>query len=438
MSQYVTLELKRGTASEWTTVNPTLAPGEPGFELDTGKLKIGTGTIPWNNLPYATAKTDPLTNSVSLGVDTTGQGSGAVAIGVQSGQTNQGPYSLAIGDEAGSSSQGQNSIALGYQAGRLGQQAYSVSIGSEAGEYTQGGYSTAIGYLAGQTGQLQNSVAIGSYAGQTNQLQNSEAIGCRAGRTDQNISCIAIGEEAGNTNQGSYSVAVGLSSGRNNQGEGSIAIGLNTAYENQGIRSVAIGYASGSNQDDYCIAIGNDTARTDQGAYSIAIGHKAGSGVGYSPQAANSIILNASGDNLTGVSGQTGSFYVSPIRQDLTKTVPLLYDPVTHEIVQGASGIMGPTGPTGTGLLSGITFCGLNFSQGSGGLYTPPFNVDISIPGLTNTSNVQVTAKLTDSGIDYPACSILYAETTTDTLTVYVSSNPNFDGYGLMWNVINF
>jgi len=52
MSQFVTLEFKRGTTSQWTTTNPILAPGEPGFELDTGKLKIGDGSLAWNSLPY--------------------------------------------------------------------------------------------------------------------------------------------------------------------------------------------------------------------------------------------------------------------------------------------------------------------------------------------------------------------------------------------------
>ena len=32
-------KFKRGTSEAWTIVNPTLAEGEPGFELDTGKLK---------------------------------------------------------------------------------------------------------------------------------------------------------------------------------------------------------------------------------------------------------------------------------------------------------------------------------------------------------------------------------------------------------------
>lgn len=45
---------KRGNSSAWTEQNLILGPGEPGFELDTGKLKVGNGTTPWNELPYIT------------------------------------------------------------------------------------------------------------------------------------------------------------------------------------------------------------------------------------------------------------------------------------------------------------------------------------------------------------------------------------------------
>ena len=45
-------QLKRGLAEAWARVNPVLRQGEPGFELDTGKLKIGNGTNNWNELPY--------------------------------------------------------------------------------------------------------------------------------------------------------------------------------------------------------------------------------------------------------------------------------------------------------------------------------------------------------------------------------------------------
>ena len=43
---------KRGTAQRWIEVNPILQQGEPGFEYDTGKLKIGDGFTPWLTLPY--------------------------------------------------------------------------------------------------------------------------------------------------------------------------------------------------------------------------------------------------------------------------------------------------------------------------------------------------------------------------------------------------
>lgn len=47
------LQLRRGTASQWTTANPVLLAGEVGVETDTSRLKIGDGSTAWNSLPYA-------------------------------------------------------------------------------------------------------------------------------------------------------------------------------------------------------------------------------------------------------------------------------------------------------------------------------------------------------------------------------------------------
>lgn len=47
-----TILFRRGTASQWTTANPVLGSGEPGFETDTSKFKIGTGTASWSELEY--------------------------------------------------------------------------------------------------------------------------------------------------------------------------------------------------------------------------------------------------------------------------------------------------------------------------------------------------------------------------------------------------
>lgn len=55
------LQLKRGTAERWATVNPILAIGEPGFVYDSNKLKIGDGVSTWNELPYIEGATTNLT-----------------------------------------------------------------------------------------------------------------------------------------------------------------------------------------------------------------------------------------------------------------------------------------------------------------------------------------------------------------------------------------
>lgn len=48
----MTLQLRRDTAANWTSSNPTLASGQPGFETDTGKIKIGDGATAWVSLAY--------------------------------------------------------------------------------------------------------------------------------------------------------------------------------------------------------------------------------------------------------------------------------------------------------------------------------------------------------------------------------------------------
>lgn len=48
------IKFKRGTAANWTSLDLVLRVGEPGFETDTGKLKIGDGVTSWNSLGYLT------------------------------------------------------------------------------------------------------------------------------------------------------------------------------------------------------------------------------------------------------------------------------------------------------------------------------------------------------------------------------------------------
>lgn len=48
----IQFQIRRGTSAEWTSANPVLAAGEPGYETDAGLLKIGDGVTSWTALPY--------------------------------------------------------------------------------------------------------------------------------------------------------------------------------------------------------------------------------------------------------------------------------------------------------------------------------------------------------------------------------------------------
>jgi len=77
----VQIQMRRDTASNWTSSNPTLADGEWGLETDTSKFKIGTGSATWTALGYSSLPSNVLslaggamtgaitTNSTFDGVD---------------------------------------------------------------------------------------------------------------------------------------------------------------------------------------------------------------------------------------------------------------------------------------------------------------------------------------------------------------------------------
>ena len=46
------IQIRRDTAANWTSANPTLAQGELGLETDTSKIKAGDGSTAWTSLGY--------------------------------------------------------------------------------------------------------------------------------------------------------------------------------------------------------------------------------------------------------------------------------------------------------------------------------------------------------------------------------------------------
>lgn len=75
------MQIRRGTASAWTSANPVLAEGEWGYETDTGKVKVGNGSTAWTSLSYF-GNVGTVT-SITAGTGLSGgtiTGSGTVAI----------------------------------------------------------------------------------------------------------------------------------------------------------------------------------------------------------------------------------------------------------------------------------------------------------------------------------------------------------------------
>ena len=85
MSVVTQIQVRRGTAAQWTSANPTLAAGEWGFETDTGKVKIGNGSTAWNSLGYTGAGD---IEGVTAGTGLSGGGtSGTVTVSIDTSVT---------------------------------------------------------------------------------------------------------------------------------------------------------------------------------------------------------------------------------------------------------------------------------------------------------------------------------------------------------------
>lgn len=208
---------------------------------------------------------------------------------------------------------------------------------------------------------------------------------------------IAIGTWAGNA-QGASAVAIGPSAGNSTQGTLAIAIGSGAGQTSQGNSSVAIGEIAG---------------QTAQGIGAVAIGAYAGA----NNQANNTIILNATRQEVNGVSAQGNSFYVAPVRNDTGNTTnALYYNTSTFEISYGPAGAGGNYGNANVATFLGAfgsntinttgTITGGNFTQSGVG------NVNGYNAYFSNNITAQGTVQAT--GLIIPAGSgTFYGNTTT-------------------------
>jgi hypothetical protein len=62
----VRIQLRRDISTVWNSVNPILAEGEIGLELDTDQFKVGNGIDPWQLLPYGGIQGPPGSGILSV------------------------------------------------------------------------------------------------------------------------------------------------------------------------------------------------------------------------------------------------------------------------------------------------------------------------------------------------------------------------------------
>ena len=141
------IKLRRDLAATWTSQNPTLAAGEPGYETDTKKIKYGDGTTAWTSLGYAIP-------TFTIGTEGAASGDGGLAYNQTTGVLTYTPPAyigltgISVGAEAVASGDGgiayDNTTgvftytpptALGIGAIALS----SLSVGAEASASGDGG-----------------------------------------------------------------------------------------------------------------------------------------------------------------------------------------------------------------------------------------------------------------------------------------------------------
>jgi hypothetical protein len=59
------IQIRRGTATDWTTFNPVLSSGELGYDITNKNFKVGDGTLTWTALPYTYVSQTELNNLLS-------------------------------------------------------------------------------------------------------------------------------------------------------------------------------------------------------------------------------------------------------------------------------------------------------------------------------------------------------------------------------------
>jgi hypothetical protein len=323
------IQVRRDTAANWTSTNPTLASGEIGYETDTSLIKIGTGSTTWTNLTYGPNINISTTSSAApLKIIQTIDGSSAstaqqllVSTQANAGGTNSangGNITISTGAQTSGNFSTANGGTITLSTSKSGNGAAAGGINlSSGGTFSIQSVSTGtlnnfnIGLItpgtasftsASVTGALYGNTA--SFAGST-QVYNIYAVaGISTQSTYTNISganTITLGllTSLSGTNYGIAKTNYAMNFGTNNtiignnsfQNSGGIAYSYNTAY---GASSFYVG------SGNYNTTIGYSAGATLNGSANIVIG-------GYTGGTANNSLYIADGVGNLFISGSVSS-----------------------------------------------------------------------------------------------------------------------------------
>lgn len=62
MSRITNIQFRKGTATDWTTANPVLSSGEPGYDITNRIFKVGDGVTAWSSLNSINLTSSNITN----------------------------------------------------------------------------------------------------------------------------------------------------------------------------------------------------------------------------------------------------------------------------------------------------------------------------------------------------------------------------------------
>ena len=253
------IRIRRDTAANFTSANPTLALGEIAYETDTRNIKVGDGATAWTALGYINpyrggTAAAPISNTVLGNTAGAALESGAtdnVLLGATAGDSiTTGDQCIVIGSGADvAAATNANSIVIGHNAVGNGSNTTTIGNSSTLSTFVSGtlfvgpnnlrvnetpgtgSLGTSVGVLAGasQTSGIGNTF-FGRQAGRfTTSASNNTAVGALA--LENNVlgaGNTAIGTRALAVNRAGNLVAVGGEAlSRNTLGPGSIAIGQN-------------------------------------------------------------------------------------------------------------------------------------------------------------------------------------------------------------------